>query len=88
MVDIDFCKEKIESMLKRSQTKVIFPIISYGLLRDYVDKGQKIFSDSEIRLSYHGLPPRNDTSYNLIKGGVNGQKGIYTGTDHQQTPLG
>ena len=32
------------------------------------------------------VPPENDTSYNLIKGGINDQKGLYTGTDHQQAP--
>jgi hypothetical protein len=30
-----------------------------------------------------GMPPGNDTSYNLVKGVKNGQKGIHTGTDHQ-----
>jgi hypothetical protein len=34
------------------------------------------------------LPPENDTGYNLTKGGINDQKGIYTGTDHQQATRG
>ena len=34
------------------------------------------------------VPPLDDTRYNLIKGGINGQKGIQTGTDHQQAPRG
>ena len=32
------------------------------------------------------LPPENDTSYNFIKGGINGQEGIHTGTGHQRAP--
>jgi len=30
------------------------------------------------------MPPENDTGYNLVKGGINSQKGTYPGTDHQQ----
>lgn len=48
----NFCKDNIEQMLKRSQTKVIFPIITYGLLRDYQKKNKKTFSDIEVRASY------------------------------------
>jgi hypothetical protein len=29
------------------------------------------------------LPPENDTSYNLVEGGTNGQERIHTGTDNQ-----
>ena len=31
----------------------------------------------------YDLPPWSDTSYNLVKGGRNGQKGVHTGTNHQ-----
>lgn len=52
MSDEAFCKDNIEKMLKRSQTKVIFPIIAFGLLRNYVDTNKTLFSDIEIRASY------------------------------------
>jgi len=52
MSNEDFCKENIERMLRRSQTKIIFPIITFGLLNDYREKGKKIFSDIEIRACY------------------------------------
>jgi hypothetical protein len=48
-----FCKEMITSMLKKSQTKVIFPIITLGLLRVYIDTGKHEFNDSEVRKIYN-----------------------------------
>ena len=39
--------------------------------------------DKNARLD--DVPPLDDTRYNLIKGGINGQKGIHAGTNHQQT---
>ncbi len=30
------------------------------------------------------LPPENDTSYNIVKGGIDGQERLYTGTNYQQ----
>ncbi|MDR1225743.1 MAG: HaeII family restriction endonuclease [Prevotellaceae bacterium] len=47
------CKDAITSMLKNSQTKVIFPIITYGLLLEYLESGKYEFKDSEIRKLYH-----------------------------------
>lgn len=47
------CKEAITSMLKKSQTKVIFPIVTLGLLRTYIDSGKYEFNDSEIRKAYN-----------------------------------
>lgn len=52
MSNEDLCKENIERMLRRSQTKIIFPIITLGLLREYREKGKKVFSDIEIRACY------------------------------------
>jgi hypothetical protein len=46
------CKESIASMLKKSQTKVIFPIITLGLLKTYVCSGKYEFNDSEVRKIY------------------------------------
>ena len=48
------CQESINRMLMRSQTKVIFPIITMGLLQEYVGTGQTIFTDAEVRRLYEG----------------------------------
>lgn len=48
----EFCKSNIERMLKNSQTKVIFPIITLALVKEYNASGKKVFSDSEIRKAY------------------------------------
>ena len=48
----NFCKDNILKMLSRSQTKVIFPIITLGLIKAYHEQGKKFFSDNEIRLCY------------------------------------
>jgi len=52
MEDKDFCKGKIEKMLQRSQTKVIFPVLTLGLVREYFKNGKVIFEDAEIRKLY------------------------------------
>ena len=39
-------------MLKNSQTKVIAPVITFGLLKERAKSGKTQFSDSEIRKSY------------------------------------
>ena len=46
------CTTEIERMLKNSQTKVIAPVITLGLLREYSDSKKTNFSDSEIRKAY------------------------------------
>jgi hypothetical protein len=46
-------KNLVLSMLKKSQTKVIFPIIAFGLLKEYLNSGKTDFIDSEVRKSYH-----------------------------------
>jgi len=48
----EFCKSSIDRMLKNSQTKVIFPIITLALLEEYRATGKKFFSDREIRKAY------------------------------------
>lgn len=48
----DFCESEIERMLKNSQTKVIAPIITLGLLREHLESNKSHFSDSEIRRAY------------------------------------
>lgn len=52
MNDECFCTDNIEKMLKRSQTKVIFPIITLGLLVNYRNLRKNLFSDSEVRKCY------------------------------------
>ncbi|MBU2621932.1 MAG: HaeII family restriction endonuclease [Proteobacteria bacterium] len=46
------CTKEIERMLKNSQTKVIAPVITLGLLREYSDSKKTNFSDLEIRKVY------------------------------------
>ncbi|HZV36817.1 MAG TPA: hypothetical protein VFB72_19735, partial [Verrucomicrobiae bacterium] len=48
-----YCKSEIERMLKNSQTKVIMPVLTLGLIREFIQSGRTSFSDSEIRQSYH-----------------------------------
>jgi len=48
----EYCKSNILLMLKRSQTKVIFPIITLGLLRSFITSKQTMFSDGEVKHSY------------------------------------
>ncbi|MEK6675346.1 MAG: hypothetical protein AABZ47_06785 [Planctomycetota bacterium] len=47
-----FCRGEIDRMLKNSQTKVIMPVVTLGLLRDFRRTGQKVFSDPEIKKVY------------------------------------
>lgn len=50
--DFKYCEKQIEKMLSRSKTKIIFPIISYGLLKHYSETKQEYFYDSEIKKFY------------------------------------
>lgn len=50
--ELKYCKEQIEKMLSRSKTKIIFPIITFGLLKKYNDSGQEYFWDNEIKNNY------------------------------------
>ncbi|HEU4596165.1 MAG TPA: HaeII family restriction endonuclease [Pyrinomonadaceae bacterium] len=52
MSDEERCRAEVDRMLKNSQTKVIFPILTLALLREYSNSGKTIFSDSEIRKLY------------------------------------
>ena len=47
-----YCQTEVEKMLLRSKTKIIFPIISFGLIKAYSENGQKYFSDNEIKKCY------------------------------------
>jgi hypothetical protein len=48
----EFCKSEIGRMLKNSQTKVIVPVITLGLLKVYAKTGQITFTDAQIRKAY------------------------------------
>lgn len=50
--NLEYCKNQIEKMLSRSKTKVIFPIITYGLLKEYNKSKQEYFSDDQIKKHY------------------------------------
>jgi hypothetical protein len=47
-----FCLKQVELMIKRSKTKIIFPIITYGLIKEYNKTGQSIYTDLEIKNIY------------------------------------
>jgi hypothetical protein len=47
-----FCRCEIDRMLKYSQTKVIMPVVTLGLLNALVTKGQRVFKDTEIKKAY------------------------------------
>ena len=49
---LNFCLEQIQTMLDRSKTKVIFPIITYGLIKKYLKDNQSHFSDNDIKRNY------------------------------------
>src|ERR1035441_3956037 len=47
-----FCRSEINRMLKYSQTKVIMPVVTLGLLREFAKTGQRVFVDPEIKKTY------------------------------------
>jgi len=47
-----FCRSEINRMLKYSQTKVIMPVVTLGLLREFAATEQRVFSDPEIKKAY------------------------------------
>ncbi len=49
-----FCRGEIDRMLKYSQTKVIMPVVTLGLLNVFAESGQRVFSDREIKKAYQG----------------------------------
>ncbi len=50
--NLNFCQLEIEKMLSRSKTKIIFPIISHGLIQQYCESGQTYFFDNEVKIYY------------------------------------
>jgi len=49
-----FCRGEIDRMLRFSQTKVIMPVVTFGLLRIFLANGNPVFSDSEMKRAYEG----------------------------------
>src|SRR5713226_6570237 len=47
-----FCRGEIDRMLKYSQTKVIMPVVTLGLLNVFTRRAQRVFSDAEIKRAY------------------------------------
>jgi len=45
-------KNTIERMLKRSQTKILFPVIALGIVKSFLQSNHDIFTDLEIREIY------------------------------------
>jgi len=45
-------KAEVERMLKNSQTKVIVPVITLGLVREYAASKQTVFTDNDVRKIY------------------------------------
>lgn len=52
MISNQSCRNEIERMLKNSQTKVIAPIVTLGLVRDYSVRQDELFSDAQIKSAY------------------------------------
>jgi hypothetical protein len=49
---LKYCEEQIDIMLQRSKTKVLFPILTYGLLNQYIITKKDVFTDLEIQEAY------------------------------------
>jgi hypothetical protein len=47
-----FCRSEIDRMLKYSQTKVIMPVVTLGLLREFAKTRQRVFRDADIKNTY------------------------------------
>lgn len=47
-----YCRSEIDRMLKYSQTKVIMPVVTLALLRVFLENGQLVFTDAEIKRAY------------------------------------
>lgn len=50
--DLKFCQDQIDQMLSRSQTKIIFPLITLGLINAYYKNKTVEFFDNEIKQLY------------------------------------
>ncbi|MCW5908546.1 MAG: HaeII family restriction endonuclease [Chitinophagales bacterium] len=67
----DTCEESILKMLRKSQTKVIFPVITFALVKEYNKSRKETFTDGEIRKAYSEavIFLKNYLNHNLHIGG-------------------
>lgn len=65
-------KNTIERMLKRSQTKILFPVITLGIIKSFLKTNQDTFTDLEIRRIYQRTVQelKNYLGHDLHIGGV------------------
>jgi hypothetical protein len=49
---ITYCCENIEKMLSRSTTKLIAPIITYGLVKEYTESRKEHYTDVDVKQCY------------------------------------
>ena len=49
---LDKCQDQVLRMLRLSQTRIILPVITLGLLRQHSKTGQLEFTDREIQRCY------------------------------------
>jgi len=47
-----YCCENIEKMLSRSTTKLIMPILTYGLVKEYSESGKDHYTDADVKQCY------------------------------------
>ncbi|MDR1529275.1 MAG: hypothetical protein LBS40_02555 [Burkholderiales bacterium] len=50
--ELAYCVSEIEKMLSRSTTKVIFPIITFGLVKSFCETQNDFFTDADVRCCY------------------------------------
>lgn len=50
--DLKYCEDQIRLMLRRSQTKVIFPIITLGLVSEFANSKKDTYTDAEVQNTY------------------------------------
>ncbi len=48
----NYCQREIERMLRNSQTKIIMPVVTLGMLRQYRKTGKQVYTDSDIASAY------------------------------------
>lgn len=47
-----YCRGEVNRMLKNSQTKIIMPVVTLGLLRMFLKTRRLVYSDPEIKKAY------------------------------------
>ena len=47
-----YCQENIEKMLSRATTKLIAPVITYGLVKEYSESHKEHYTDADVKQCY------------------------------------